>query len=151
MSKNTFSEVLELETKKIKKIQSNMNKTKQGPLFVKEVQNLIKMLELTHPEELEAELNSMGAFSALEKAISTVEDKIELVKSHNLDMATQKLTLNLTLDNKPIEIKTKTVQEIIKDKFQMKESSPLYFLVMSFLMNEQIFETFQLEMAVARL
>lgn len=151
MSKNTFSEALELETQKIKKIQSSMDQTKQGLLFVKEVQNLIKMFELTHPEELEAELISMGAFTVLDKAISSVEDKIELVKSHNLDMATQRLTLNLVLDSNPIVLKTKTVQDLILEKFKIKESSPLYYLAMSFLMNEQIFETMQLEYGITKL
>jgi hypothetical protein len=151
MKNMVFAELLEQENKKISKIESEMDKTKQGVLFTKEVESLYKTLSLTHHAEVNEALENLQIPIILQKTIKTVESKIDLIKSYKVDIASQQIILTPMLGNQNIIAPTMTIQEIIDKKVKINKNHEMYYVIMSLIMGDITFEMFQLEKALEQI
>lgn len=145
--KKSFLELLDIENKKIKEIEKDMFLNKKGLEFVKEVKNLYKTLDLTHNIELTENLNKITFFEKINKVLKNVDLKMVDVKKYNIDMASQKIIINFQ-NNQTMEKPVLTINEIIEKYIRIKKEHELYYVIMSFLMNDLSFEVFQLENAL---
>lgn len=149
MKKTTFEQALAEMNLKIKEIESKMQTEKLGREYMNEVKTLHPALELAYSDELMESLIKANVIQKIEEVVSKVEKNMALVKNYKLDIANQKMIITYHLGQETKQSQTIQIDTILDKKFKLSKSSNLYYVVMSILMNEEVFEVFQLENALA--
>lgn len=149
MKNLTLNQFLDKTNQEIQNLESIALAQQKGQEITKKIKNLFHVAQTTYPGDIDLILIEKGVDQLLSKSLNLVDSKMNIYDSHLLDYASGNIVINQ--GKKILNHPLKPLPKLIEEDLKVSKKDQAFYLIMSYLSQNDIFETIQLGIAIKAL
>ena len=149
MKNLTITQFLDKTNQDIQNLESVALVKQKGQEITKKIMNLFPVAQTIYPADIDLILIEKGVDQLLSKSLNLVDSKIHTYDSHLIDYASGQLIISQ--GKKTLNHPLKPLPKLIEEDLKVNKKDQAFYLIMSYLSQNDIFEAIQLGIAIKAL